>query len=130
MRRSPIRRRNPERRARLHARNFGDHADAIRAMRCCGCGRRPPSAAAHSVGRKMGGCGGDRRDLVPLCDSDPATGWVGCHYLYDEDTDAFTDRTGLARDDVRAIAAELWAQGAEGAGPRPPTNPRGKGTEK
>lgn len=61
----------------------------------------------------MGGCGGDKMTLVPLCGSNPATGRVGCHYLYDEDIDAFTERTDLTRDDVRAVAVELWTQHGE-----------------
>lgn len=109
MKKSPLRRFNRARRRRLYERNFGAHADVIRSLPCCGCGRPAPSAAAHSVGRKMGGCGGDRTTLVPLCESNPKTGRVGCHYLFDEDRDAFTDRTGLTADDVRRIAADLWA---------------------
>mgnify|MGYP007024627118 CR=1 FL=1 len=36
-RRTPLRKRNPERRAKLHARNFGERGDAIRAMPCLAC---------------------------------------------------------------------------------------------
>ena len=79
--------RNPERRAAQHERNFGaphpergdTRADRVRAMACLG--RRvpagggwmpvhvcaPPVQAAHVDARGMGGRGGDRRKLAPLC---------------------------------------------------------------
>jgi hypothetical protein len=89
-RKTPIKARNPERRARAYARNFGDRADAIRAMPCLACEVErslasggmtrilgmfaldfaPPRGAvqaAHVVARGMGGAKGDRRQLVPLC---------------------------------------------------------------
>lgn len=60
---------NPERRRRLHERNFGDKATWIRSLPCT-CGRAACRAyrsdAAHVVARGMGGCGGDKRHLVPL----------------------------------------------------------------
>ena len=67
LRRSAPLGRNRRRAAKLHARNFGERATAIRAMPCLvpGCSR--PSQAAHTRARGMGGCGGDRRELVPLC---------------------------------------------------------------
>lgn len=108
MKRVPLKRVNRERRKRLYERNFGEIAARARAMRCCGCGEPPPSDPAHSVGRKMGGCGGDRFDIVPLCRTNVYTGRVGCHFLLDNDLEAFTMRTGLTREGVRAIAARLW----------------------
>lgn len=99
---------NRARKARLEARNFGEQAVLARAMRCCGCGQPPPSDPAHSVGRKMGGYGGDRFAIVPLCKTNIFTGRPGCHFLLDTNIEAFTDRTGLTREDVRAIARKLW----------------------
>jgi hypothetical protein len=66
-RRTPLRKRNPKRRARLYARNFGAHADTIRALPCLvlGCQRR--AEACHARPRGMGGANGSWRDLVPLC---------------------------------------------------------------
>lgn len=108
-RRVPVARVNRKRRARMYARNFGDHADTIRALPCYGCGASSPSDPAHAVGRKMGGCGGDKRVLWPTCRDNPATGRVSCHTLYDTDRAAFTKRTGLTREDVLREAARLWA---------------------
>ncbi len=78
--RKPLRRRNPKRARARQERNFGARAAVVRKMRCsvptlfvcsgCGyqCGTRTPCAgpieAAHVKSR---GAGGDRRDLVPLC---------------------------------------------------------------
>ena len=73
---------NRERRKKLHARNFGERAVAVRAMHCLvaatvgvqadGFFYLPPmclggAQAAHAIARGMGGVKGDRRDLVPLC---------------------------------------------------------------
>ncbi len=70
----PIRRVNPERKAKLHERNFGKRKEAIWAMPCLVAEALGTTSqcwgrieAAHAKGRKMGGCGGDRRWLVPLC---------------------------------------------------------------
>jgi hypothetical protein len=63
----PIQKSNPERRAKKFARNFGDHADFIRSLGCAVEDCEGASQAAHVISRKMGGCGGDRFDLVPLC---------------------------------------------------------------
>ena len=72
--------RNPERRAKTRARNFGaphpEHgdtrADRVRAMPCLGqrlAGHRcqGPVQAAHVDAQGMGGRGGDARSLAPLC---------------------------------------------------------------
>lgn len=64
LRRTPLRRVNPERRAKLRERQFGPHATRIRALPCCVCGADPPSDPAHIRSR---GAGGTSRDLVPLC---------------------------------------------------------------
>lgn len=70
MKRTWLKPRNDRRRAEMHARNFGLRGDAVRAMPCLVPGCRRPTVAAHAKARKMGGCGGDRRELVPLCQPD------------------------------------------------------------
>lgn len=70
LRRTPMRRANPKRRAKLYARNYGERGDAVREMACLlisagGCWG--PIEAAHTVARGMGGMNGDRRHLVPMC---------------------------------------------------------------
>ena len=67
LRRTPLRKANPERRARLYARNFGDHADTIRSMPCLVPGCQQRVEACHARARGMGGAKGSWRDLVPLC---------------------------------------------------------------
>ena len=72
--------RNADRRARATERNYGaphpvyggTRADEVRAMRCLAAGRadhrcRSQVEAAHVDARGMGGAGGDRRKLAPLC---------------------------------------------------------------
>ena len=76
MKRRSVRQRNPDRRAAAYARNFGDRAGAVRAMPCL-CDRPRVRladqqcggdiTASHARARGMGGCKGDRRQLVPLC---------------------------------------------------------------
>lgn len=91
MRRSPIPRRirirpiNPERRARLFARNF--HSEAFvrwtHRQPCIACGARRFIHCAHVRSR---GAGGTWRDIVPLCESchraqeaAPGTFWSDHH---------------------------------------------------
>lgn len=67
-RKAPVRAVNHERRRKLHDRNFGERAAAVRRMPCIiatGCAGQ--IVAAHVRARGMGGCNGDRKDLVPLC---------------------------------------------------------------
>ena len=66
-RRTPLRQRNPERRARLYARNFGEHADRVRSLPCLVPGCMQRVEACHARARGMGGAKGSWRDLVPLC---------------------------------------------------------------
>jgi len=54
---------NPERKAKLYERNYGEKADWIRSLPCLVCGARPCDAA-HVKSR---GAGGTSADLVPLC---------------------------------------------------------------
>jgi hypothetical protein len=88
---------NRRRKAETYVRNFGERGDPIRAMTClaqvaverlndsnaltrwvhstsycsgpfrCQPGLPSVVQAAHARARKMGGRGGDRRDLIPLC---------------------------------------------------------------
>jgi len=77
---------NRERRRATFARNYGDRGGPVRALGCLvaiefarcvfdglGAPRRSWAPcqgkveAAHTRARGMGGAGGDRRDLVPLC---------------------------------------------------------------
>jgi len=69
-RRTPVKRVNRGRRAKLYERNFGKRGDAVREMACLllstnECERA--IEAAHASARGMGGVKGDRRELVPLC---------------------------------------------------------------
>lgn len=64
--RKPLRQRNPARRARLLAEQFGAQAQRCRESACCVCGAPPPSDPAHVRSR---GAGGKDADTVPLCRS-------------------------------------------------------------
>jgi hypothetical protein len=67
-RKTPLRPRNPQRRAKMYARNYGEHADFLRGL-CCSvpdC-RLFPLQVAHTVTRKRGSVGGTWRDTCPLC---------------------------------------------------------------
>lgn len=66
-RKTPLRRVNRKRRAKAFARNYGDRGQAIREMPCLVHGYACWSVAAHVQARGMGGRKGDRRSLVPLC---------------------------------------------------------------
>lgn len=82
MKRSPLRRQNPERRDRLFRRQY--HSDErvqwIRSLRCEGCGIVGYSQNAHTVGRARG----TYRDIIPLCGTRPHQGIEGCHQQFDE----------------------------------------------
>lgn len=72
-RRAPMRKRNAKRARESYARNYGERGDPVRAMPCLLAARGEcsgPIEAAHAKARGMGGRGGDRRDLVPLCRAD------------------------------------------------------------
>lgn len=58
---------NRERSKKKHGRNFGEYAVWIRMQPCIVCGTRTQIQAAHMKSRGMGGCGGDKRHLLPLC---------------------------------------------------------------
>jgi hypothetical protein len=88
---------NRKRKAKLTARQFGDHAEYIRSLPCvcrgADCG---PSEAAHVRSR---GAGGTAADLVPLCRRHHAE-------QHAVGVDTFQARHNL---DLRAIADDLWA---------------------
>lgn len=95
--------RNRKRSAKTHARNFGDRADAVRAMPCILAGRhecRGPVQACHAKARGMGGAKGDRRDL-----------WPGCAAAHEE----AGERPGLGRwaGTKRAAFVERWGTDPE-----------------
>jgi hypothetical protein len=66
LKRSPLRRVNPERAAKRREEQFGPEAEVVRWMNCClpRCRARPPSDPHHVRSR---GAGGTAKDLVPLC---------------------------------------------------------------
>jgi hypothetical protein len=74
-----MRPRNRKRADAAYARNFGRWSDSIRAMPCWLCGGTRDVQAAHMKARGMGGCGGDRRYLLPL----GGDGGCGCHRYVD-----------------------------------------------
>ncbi len=90
---------NTERKAKAFARNFGDEADAVRAMPCLCRGHGAfvrcsgDVVDAHVVSR---GAGGGRFDVVPLCD--------GHHTEQHKGIKTFAARYGL---DLRAIADRI-----------------------
>lgn len=68
-RKKAMRRTNAKRRRAAYQRNFGSRSDVVRSMPCLVPGCPGQSVAAHAIARGMGGCKGDRRHLVPLCDA-------------------------------------------------------------
>jgi len=112
--RTPIRPVNPERKERLHARNFGAKADWIRSLPCEVSGRSGPSDPAHVRARGMGGAGGSSQDLVPLCREahDDFDGRDG-RTVSDP---GFKAKWGRSRDSVRAAAEEYERQWMEVSG--------------
>jgi len=70
MKRSRLNPVNSKRRKKKYERNFGEKADWIREQECAVTGSPGtdwnPVVAAHMITRKMGGCGGDKRHLVPM----------------------------------------------------------------
>lgn len=76
-RKTPLRKVNPKRRAKRKAEQFAAQAELCRRLPCAACGRPGPSDPAHVISRGAGGK--DRGNVIPLCKSDPGTGYVGCH---------------------------------------------------
>lgn len=73
---TPMARVNKRRRFRLHARNFGEYANIIRALPCARCGQRVGIQAAHAIPRSRGG---DRTVLFPACAR--CHEWIDAHPL-------------------------------------------------
>lgn len=94
---------NRERRAKLRAIQFGAHADVIRSLPCCACGRPGPSDPHHVRSR---GAGGDRRHIAPLCRADHDA-------LHRMGRASFEAARSV---DLAAVAAELWARHGEEVG--------------
>lgn len=107
MKRSPLKRVNAEQRAAKYLRNFDGgigHDEWIRTMPCAlrllsvnPCGGK--IQACHVKARGMGGCGGDWRQLVPLCMSHHLE--QGAHPL------RFPDLAMTAKDCVLAHEEEI-----------------------
>lgn len=95
---------NRERKARLYAEQFGPEAEVIRQLPCVACGHEAPSIPHHVKSR---GAGGRREAQVPLCQSDPRFGYLGCH----EELHAVGRRTFELRHriDLARVAAVLHA---------------------
>lgn len=111
MKRTRINPINRKRKAELHARNFGDEAEAVRMLPClcwartCTWNRdrcRGDVVAAHVTARGMGGAKGGRLDLVPLCDAHHREAGEA----RTSEREAFESRYGL---DLRAEADRLAA---------------------
>ena len=104
---------NAARRAKAYARNFGDRGGPVREMGCLVAGKGDHVCvgevqAAHARARGMGGCGGDRRSLVPLC--------AGAHHEAGErgtsQRAAFELSFGVSLEsEAQRIALELDARG-------------------
>lgn len=105
-RRVPLKAFNAERRARLYERNFGAYSDFIRLLPCAvpGCKRRDTEAAHVVKCRQMGGCGGDKTGLAPLCGSRLRPGH---HDESEGNVPEFSEHYGV---DLRAYARWLWAE--------------------
>ena len=108
-RRTPMRCRNPERVRESYARNYGERGEAVREMRCLvaasgGCTYETQAAHAHARG--MGGRGGDRRSLVPLCSGHHAEqGRIGVKsFMFKFHVDLFAEADRIAGElDTRGI---------------------------
>jgi hypothetical protein len=125
-RKGRVKPRNGKRKAEQFARNFGDEAEAVRAMPCRLSAVMPPQGlgwdapgckgdivAAHVVSR---GASGGRFDLIPLCqhhhDEQHAVGVETFAASYGLDLRAEADRVALAHSEpngLRPVAARwLW----------------------
>jgi hypothetical protein len=100
-----MKRSNPERRAKIYDRNYGEggrRGHAVRAMPCVceGHGCWGKMEACHLRPRGLGGCNGDKRELFPACTKH--------HREQEGRTAAFEERYSLdLREIVTAIAGEL-----------------------
>ena len=109
-RHTPLRRKtrlrpiNRVRRKRLYERNFGSHADFVRVQPCVvpTCARLHPKRLIHPhhvKARGMGGAGGSKEHLVPLC-------WVHHDFIHTQGQARFQSVFSI---DLGAAAARLWA---------------------
>ncbi len=111
--RKPIRPRNPKRAAWKFKRNFHsvDFVEFTHTRPCWPCGSRDRIQAAHILeGRKMGGCGGDWRDVGPQCSD--------CHDEWGRGVETFLRARGLTWADAERAVAEhqaAWAEYQEAA---------------
>jgi hypothetical protein len=117
-RKTRVKPRNDKRKAEQFARNYGDEAEAVRAMPCLCRGVGPlvrcagEVVAAHVVSR---GASGGRFDLIPLCqhhhDEQHACGVATFAERYGLDLRLEADRIALGHSEplgIRGIA-ERWA---------------------
>lgn len=101
VKRSPLRKRNPKRRARLFAEDFHskDFVEWIHGWACANCGITGYSEAAHTRSR---GAGGKASDIIPLCGNHH--GIEGCHSKYDRHAEEIAEY----RDCLRRQAKNYW----------------------
>jgi hypothetical protein len=97
---------NRARKARLFERNFGDKRAWLVTLPCEVTGADPENGwtidPAHTKARGMGGCGGDKTDLVPLCR------WA--HRDFDAmPEDAFAAKYARTKQSVKDAAARYEA---------------------
>lgn len=70
MKRSRMRRVNPERKAKRYERDFGALAEFVRSLDCCACDTSAPSDPAHVKSRGAGGhafLDSGKGNIIPLC---------------------------------------------------------------
>jgi len=111
-RKTPLRQVNPERAAKMEARNFGPHAKWIRRQPCVVSGCRSKAQACHLEPRKMGGCGSSWRSLFPAC--------FEHHREQEGKTSQFETRYGLRLAVIveQMILADSWPSEDEKAAAR------------
>lgn len=77
----------------------------VRRQPCAACGAPPPSHPHHREGErapggpKGGGMKAPDETVVPLCKSNPVTGWLGCHQRWHDHGHFF----GLSRENSIAL---------------------------
>lgn len=90
---------NRERRKRLHEKQFGDYAHAIRLLPCLALGQSCSGPVqAHHVSSR--GAGGSQKDMVPLCAAHHAL-------LHSMGKGSFGHRFMV---DLEAESAALWEE--------------------
>ena len=99
MKRSPIKRVNHKRKAKLYLIQFGPHSDWIRELGCLVCNERP--VQPHHFPTR--GAGGTAKDLTPLCQYHHAQ-------FHEMGPGSFQETYEV---DLVAEAARLWAEGRD-----------------